>query len=119
MIIYFVLFGEKVLSLKDLSISLAAAARLRNLIVHWYWAIDDRKLYESVVKGLGTSRNMLGASATLSRGVDVTSKVRYFRMSKHEKEEVVERIRELLSKEENTVFAYLTGALSGETSLGT
>jgi uncharacterized protein YutE (UPF0331/DUF86 family) len=36
----------------DLASRLASAARLRNLLVHRYWAIDDEKVYESVRKGL-------------------------------------------------------------------
>lgn len=36
---------------EDLAYRLAAAARLRNLLVHRYWAIDDEKIYVSVKKG--------------------------------------------------------------------
>jgi len=31
---------------------LAAAARLRNLLVHRYWVVDDRRVYEAVKRGL-------------------------------------------------------------------
>lgn len=37
---------------EELSSKMASAARLRNLLVHRYWAIDDAKVYESVRKGL-------------------------------------------------------------------
>lgn len=37
---------------KDLASRLASVARLRNLLVHRYWAIVDEKVYESVKKGL-------------------------------------------------------------------
>jgi len=36
----------------DLAHRLALAARLRNLLVHRYWAISDAKVYESVREGL-------------------------------------------------------------------
>jgi len=37
---------------EDLAKKLASAARLRNLLVHRYWFVDDEKVYESVKKGL-------------------------------------------------------------------
>jgi uncharacterized protein YutE (UPF0331/DUF86 family) len=36
----------------DLAHRLASAARLRNLLVHRYWAISDVRVYESVREGL-------------------------------------------------------------------
>jgi uncharacterized protein YutE (UPF0331/DUF86 family) len=44
--------GELGIVPRDLAARLAAAARLRNLLVHRYWAIDDRRVYESVREGL-------------------------------------------------------------------
>lgn len=32
---------------------LSSTARLRNLLVHRYWVIDDEKVYENAKKGLG------------------------------------------------------------------
>ncbi len=37
---------------EELASRLALVARLRNLLVHRYWAIVDEKVYESVKKGL-------------------------------------------------------------------
>ncbi len=37
---------------RDLAENLARAARLRNILVHRYWVVDDRKLYDLVLKGL-------------------------------------------------------------------
>ena len=37
---------------EDLAQKLALAARLRNLLVHRYWIIDDLKVYEAVKRGL-------------------------------------------------------------------
>jgi len=36
----------------DLASRLSSAARLRNLLVHRYWVINDEKVYESAKKGL-------------------------------------------------------------------
>ena len=47
----FARLGELGIVPRDLAARLAAAARLRNL-VHRYWAIDDRRVYESVREGL-------------------------------------------------------------------
>jgi len=49
----FARLGEKGLLPEDLARRLVAAARLRNLLVHRYWVIDDRKVYESVKRELG------------------------------------------------------------------
>jgi len=48
----FARLGELGIVPRDLAARLAAAARLRNLLVHRYWAIDDRRVYESVREGL-------------------------------------------------------------------
>ncbi len=48
----FLKMGELDLIPMNLAEKLARAARLRNLLVHRYWVIDDRKLYESIKKGL-------------------------------------------------------------------
>ena len=36
----------------NLSERLAVAARLRNLLVHRYWSVDDRRLYSEARAGL-------------------------------------------------------------------
>ena len=48
----FARLGERGFLPEDLARKLASAARLRNLLVHRYWAIDDRRVYESVKEGL-------------------------------------------------------------------
>jgi len=37
---------------EDLASRLSSAARLRNLLVHRYWVINDEKVYKSVKRGL-------------------------------------------------------------------
>lgn len=37
---------------QKLATKLASAARLRNLLVHRYWEINDKKVYNSIKKGL-------------------------------------------------------------------
>jgi len=37
---------------RDLASKLSSAARIRNLLVHRYWAIDDERVYGSVKEGL-------------------------------------------------------------------
>jgi len=47
----FMRLGLKGVLPEDLASKLASVARLRNLLVHRYWAIDDEKVYKSVKKG--------------------------------------------------------------------
>jgi uncharacterized protein YutE (UPF0331/DUF86 family) len=44
--------GDKGVLPSDLASRLASAARLRNLLVHRYWVVEDEKVYESVRGGL-------------------------------------------------------------------
>jgi len=44
--------SKKGLISNELGEKLAAAARLRNLIIHRYWEIDDEKVYNEAKKGL-------------------------------------------------------------------
>jgi len=37
---------------RGLGLEAASAARLRNLLVHRYWAISDERVYESIKNGL-------------------------------------------------------------------
>lgn len=48
----FARLGSKGVLPEDLAYRLASAARLRNLLVHRYWAISDEKVYESIRNGL-------------------------------------------------------------------
>jgi len=47
----FMRLGLKGVLPEDLASKLASVARLRNLLVHRYWAVDDEKVYKSVKKG--------------------------------------------------------------------
>ena len=44
--------GERKVISKGLAERLASAARLRNLLVHGYWEIDDGRIYSSVKEGV-------------------------------------------------------------------
>jgi len=44
---------------EDLGYRLASAARLRNLLVHRYWIIDDEKVFKSVKRGLGDFKEFI------------------------------------------------------------
>ncbi|MGQ9624989.1 MAG: DUF86 domain-containing protein [Candidatus Bathycorpusculaceae bacterium] len=44
---------------EDLGYRLASAARLRNLLVHRYWVIEDEKVFESVKRGLGDFKEFI------------------------------------------------------------
>ena len=48
----FLQMGRLGLIPQRLAESLAAAARLRNLLVHRYWEVDDRRLYDAARSGL-------------------------------------------------------------------
>jgi len=48
----FIRLGTKGVIPENLATKLASAARLRNLLVHRYWVIDDEKIYHSVRKGI-------------------------------------------------------------------
>jgi len=48
----FVRLGDKGVIPGDLASGLSSAARLRNLLVHRYWVINDEEVYKSVKKGL-------------------------------------------------------------------
>jgi len=48
----FARLGAKGVLPEDLASRLASAARLRNLLVHRYWAISDERVYESIKNGL-------------------------------------------------------------------
>ena len=44
--------GERKAIAEGLAERLASAARLRNLLVHRYWEIDDRRVYSSIKEGV-------------------------------------------------------------------
>ena len=55
----FIKLGEKNILPKFLSDKLASAARLRNLLVHRYWVIDDEKVYDCLRKGLDDFKSFI------------------------------------------------------------
>ena len=44
--------GERKAIAEELAERLASAARLRDLLVHRYWEIDDRRVYSSIKEGV-------------------------------------------------------------------
>ncbi len=48
----FIKMGKTGLIPRSLAKRLAKTARPRNLLVHRYWVIDDKKLYEAIAKCL-------------------------------------------------------------------
>jgi len=60
--------GELGLIPRDLAARLASAARLRDLLVHRYWAVDDEKVYGSVREGLEDFRNFARLARRLLEG---------------------------------------------------
>ncbi len=55
----FTRLGELGFIPRDLAARLALAARLRNILVHRYWAVDDGRVYESVKRGLEDFRSFV------------------------------------------------------------
>jgi uncharacterized protein YutE (UPF0331/DUF86 family) len=45
--------GQKGIIPSHLALNLASSARLRNLLVHRYWEIDDEKVFKSLEENLG------------------------------------------------------------------
>jgi uncharacterized protein YutE (UPF0331/DUF86 family) len=55
---------------EDLGYKLASAARLRNLLVHRYWTIDDEKVYTSVKKGLEDFKTFISRIRNFLEGAE-------------------------------------------------
>ncbi len=64
----FIRMGERRILPRELASRLAAAARLRNLLVHRYWEISDLRVYESVKKGLSDFNEFISHMRALMRG---------------------------------------------------
>jgi uncharacterized protein YutE (UPF0331/DUF86 family) len=60
--------GELGLMPQDLAAKLASTARLRNLLVDRYWALDDEKICLCVKEGLEDSRNFAKLARRLLDG---------------------------------------------------
>ncbi|MCD6357936.1 MAG: DUF86 domain-containing protein [Thermoprotei archaeon] len=66
----FARLGVKGVLPRGLAERLASAARLRNLLVHRYWVIDDERVYESVRRGLKDFEEFVSRiRESLKRGV--------------------------------------------------
>jgi len=66
----FMRLGVKGVLPRGLAERLASAARLRNLLVHRYWVIDDERVYESVRRGLKDFEEFVSRiRESLKRGV--------------------------------------------------
>ena len=99
---------------KELAEKLSAAARLKNLLVHRYWTIDDKKVYESIKVGLmdferytSHLRHFLAADPDYMDEIGL--KFKYYELSSEEKAKVVESIRKELKSIEGVIFAYIHG----------
>ncbi len=67
----FVRLAERRLIPRELGSRLARAARLRDLIVHRYWTIDDRLLFSAVERGLGDLRDFVKHMRAFLEGAGV------------------------------------------------
>jgi uncharacterized protein YutE (UPF0331/DUF86 family)/predicted nucleotidyltransferase len=116
----FVRLGERGAIPKDLAGRLASAARLRNLLVHRYWEVDDEKVYESVRIGLKDFRefvkhvrrlvegstSMDGGEAELLTNLEF----RRFQVKPEERLNLLDRLKDLLTEIDSIVFAYVHGS---------
>jgi len=55
----FARLGAKNIIPGDLASGMSSAARLRNLLVHRYWVIDDERVFESAKNGLRNSEDFV------------------------------------------------------------
>lgn len=56
--------GEKGVIPLDLAFRLAAMARLRNLLVHRYWDVDDERVFSYCAEGIGDLKSFVGHVAS-------------------------------------------------------
>ncbi|MCD6248374.1 MAG: DUF86 domain-containing protein [Hadesarchaea archaeon] len=64
----FLRLGAKHVIPQELATKLASAARLRNLLVHRYWEIEDEKVYASVERGLKDFEDFINRINNFCRG---------------------------------------------------
>ncbi|PUA34191.1 MAG: hypothetical protein B9J98_00945 [Candidatus Terraquivivens tikiterensis] len=101
---------------RDLARGLSTAARLRSLLVHRYWTIDDERVYESVRRGLADFEEFVfGIRRYMYEGSDPEpvsengSDFKYYELSPEEKARLMRSIGEELGFIDGIVFAYLHG----------
>lgn len=117
----FLRLGERRAIPKDLAERLASAARLRNLLVHRYWEIDDERVYTSVKLGLKDFEEFVkhvgkfveGATSR-DGGTDEEERLknlefRFFQMKPEERLKLRERLKGFLAEIDSVVFAYVHG----------
>jgi uncharacterized protein YutE (UPF0331/DUF86 family) len=64
----FRLLAERGLISNEVSMELSELVRLRNLLVHRYWVIDDEKVYESIKRDFRCVEEFIENALKLSRG---------------------------------------------------
>ena len=110
--------GVKGVIPSSLAERLSSAARLRNLLVHRYWAIVDEKVYESVKGGLkdferfiSEVRRLLSSLNTSSRALDpVDPEFKYYELPAEERISIINLLRERLRCVDDILFAYVHGS---------
>ena|GEM_PF-578214 len=113
----FIRIGMKNVIPSSLAERLSSAARLRDLLVHRYWAIVDEKVYESVREGLkdfeyfiSEVRKFLLKLHASSRASDIVEpEFRYYELTAEEKIKIIDFLRERLGSINEILFAYVHG----------
>ena len=113
----FIRLGTKGIISENLAEKLSSVARLRNLLVHRYWIIEDKKVYESVKSGLKDFehfilciRNLLSKDPVSNKNFEKGRlKFRYYSLSVEEKLRISSFLGEKLKDEDEVVFAYVYG----------
>lgn len=100
----------------ELAEKLSAAARLRKLLVHRYWLIDDERVYESVKEGLmdfeefvSHVRRFVDENPDSKPEYKIGPQFKYYELPPKERARLVESISEELRSIDGVVFAYLHG----------
>jgi uncharacterized protein YutE (UPF0331/DUF86 family)/predicted nucleotidyltransferase len=109
----FTRLGDKDVISRELAERLSSAARLRNLLVHRYWAIVDEKVYRSVREGLvdfiSYVRKFLSGSTSMGDLDPVDLEFRYYELSAEEKARLLDFLRKRLERVDDIIFAYVHG----------
>jgi uncharacterized protein YutE (UPF0331/DUF86 family) len=64
----FRLLAERGLISNEASMELSELVRLRNLLVHRYWVVDDEKVYESIKRDFRCVEEFIENALKLARG---------------------------------------------------